>query len=210
MRRPRKRCSRCRERAARHLSLALLAIGLMVGAAATQASEGSEACFPITLDDVAAFDPPVFESYPATPTKDKPHVVDLSSHPRARRYRTMLRTQAQEGANFAGHYTIAGWGCGIACLEFAIVDASTGKVYFPPQIKTVTADHVGPTPTEPEPTFFALRYRENSRLLIVIGALNDDPSMEGIAYYHWTGKSLKRLRWFKTQKKDWCDEEPSE
>jgi hypothetical protein len=60
----------------------------------------------------------------------KPAIVDLSSHPKARHYRTELRRQAKEGADFAGHYKFAIWGCGTACEEFAIVDSLTGRVYF--------------------------------------------------------------------------------
>ena len=48
----------------------------------------------------------------------------------ARRLRTMLRIGAASGPNFAGHYTPVTWGCGVACQEFAIVDAKSGRVRY--------------------------------------------------------------------------------
>ena len=184
--------------------LGLLAVGLI--ATTARASDSLGGCFPITLDDVASLNPPAFDHYPAKRVSGQPSKVDLASHPLAHRYRTMLRTQAREGANFAGHYAIAGWGCGSSCLQFAIIDSTTGKVYFPPDIVSVSTVHVDETPTEPEPTFNGLRYSASSRLLIVLGAANEDASREGIAYYEWTGKALERIRWFKSEKTDWCEE----
>src|SRR5687768_16809848 len=69
----------------------------------------------------AAADPaPKFSDFGVTNiVKGKPADVDLSSHPKARRYRTQLRVQTAEGANFAGHYRLAKWGSGTGCAEFA-------------------------------------------------------------------------------------------
>ena len=79
-----------------------------------------------------------------------PVSVDLSSHAMAREYRTVLRTGAAKGPNFAGHYTIVEWGCGSNCHLFAIVDAVTGKVFVP--LSSYPLD---------------LGYRLESRLLVV-------------------------------------------
>lgn len=156
-----------------------MAVGLIAATARASDSLGG-GCFPITLDDVARLNPPAFDDYPAKPVTGKSRKVDLASHPLAHRYRTMLRMQAREGANFAGYYTIAGWGCGLSCLQFAIIDAATGKVYFPPDIDSVSTVHVDETPTELVPKFNGLRYRVNSRMLIVLGAANDDTSREAL------------------------------
>jgi hypothetical protein len=181
----------------------LLAVGL--GTATTSpgtagASDSITGCFPITIADASPFDPPSFELYPATQPNSGQVKVDLTSHPMARRYRTMLRAQAKSGPNFAGHYTIAGWGCGSSCLQFAIIDARNGRVYFPPHIGSVSTVHVDQALREPEPDFWGLRYRIDSRMLVVVGARNDDPSQEGIDYYEWSGRTLKRIRWLKSQK----------
>jgi hypothetical protein len=34
-----------------------------------------------------------------------------------------IREAARKGPNFAGHYTIAEWGCGSGCVSFAVIDA---------------------------------------------------------------------------------------
>lgn len=195
--------TRCSVHARSHslrTNLVLLAVGLI--ATTARAADSLGGCFPITLDDVASLNPPAFDHYPAKRVSGQSSKVDLASHSLAHRYRTVLRTQAREGANFAGHFTIAGWGCGSSCVQFAIIDATTGKVYFPPNIASVSTVHVSEAATEPEPIFNGLRYRANSRLLIVLGALNDNQSREGIAYYEWTGNALKRIRWFKSEKTD--------
>ena len=59
------------------------------------------------------------------------------SSPDARRFRTEIRQDAGAGPNFAGHYTIALWGCGSTCMGFAVVDARTGEVSFHPRVSRV-------------------------------------------------------------------------
>lgn len=61
----------------------------------------------------------------------KPAKIDYKSHPIARQYRTVI-TEAYkdaEKANFGGHYYFISWGCGSPCVEFALVDLRTGRVY---------------------------------------------------------------------------------
>lgn len=67
---------------------------------------------------------------PVTVYRGKPAPVNFSSLPEARLFYTTIREQAAEGPNFAGHFTLAGWGCGTDCAGFAIIDAITGKVVF--------------------------------------------------------------------------------
>ena len=78
--------------------------------------------------------PPRSEDYPVPESelyKGKPAPVLLDSK-RARLYRTVLREGAKAGPNFSGHYTIVTWGAGLGVFSMAVVDAKTGKVYFPP------------------------------------------------------------------------------
>lgn len=160
-----------------------------------------EGCYPLTLADAAGFKVPSFEDYPAAEAfKGRIAPVDLRSR-RARLFRTMLRQGAAAGPNFAGHYTIVGWGCGTSCITFAIVDARTGRVFFPPGIDVLSMDHVDVNPDEPESQFTGLRYRLGSRLLIVAGAPNEDVSREGIGYYLWNGTSLERRHFIASRKR---------
>ncbi|HMK38150.1 MAG TPA: hypothetical protein VK569_02340 [Bacteroidota bacterium] len=114
--------------------------------------------------------------------KGKPAPVDLSSDPQAGRYRTRLREGAKSGPNFAGHYTIVIWGCGSSCQQFAIVDASTGGVYFSKEVPYVS---FGDRTEEP----FGLQFKRNSNLLAVYGHIREDDP-KGIFFYTWDGKRL--------------------
>lgn len=82
--------------------------------------------------------PPLPEDYPVRKSaifKGTPARPLLDSK-RARLYRRVLRQGAKEGPNFAGRYTIVTWGAGLGVFSMAVVDANSGKVYFPP-FKTV-------------------------------------------------------------------------
>lgn len=48
--------------------------------------------------------------------------------PEARMFRTKINEALAMGPNFAGHYTVATWGCGSGCQEHAVVDAKTGNI----------------------------------------------------------------------------------
>lgn len=65
---------------------------------------------------------------PVKTYQGKPASVDFSTNPGAKMFYTTITQQATESANFAGHYTIAGWGCGTGCGGYAIVDSITGKI----------------------------------------------------------------------------------
>ena len=78
----------------------------------------------------AAFTPP-FNGYGVVDTslgRSRPAMVDVSSAPYGRLYRTKLREGAATGPNFAGHYTVVQWGCGTGCQVVSVVDARTGRL----------------------------------------------------------------------------------
>lgn len=54
--------------------------------------------------------------------------VNFGSLPEAKLFQTTITEQSSEGPNFAGHYTVATWGCGTECQGFAIIDAITGEI----------------------------------------------------------------------------------
>jgi hypothetical protein len=115
--------------------------------------------------------------------KRKTASVKLAS-PQARMFRTMLRVNAKEGVNFAGHYIVATWGCGSDCHSLAIIDARTGNVYFTPSLLSV----IGQRYQEED----RLQFRKDSRLLIVAGARNEEGS--GRYFYVWKNNRLKLIR----------------
>src|SRR5262245_36131587 len=75
---------------------------------------------------------PRFNEFPSgTAFRGKPVQVVLN-RAEERRFRTVIREGAKEGPNFAGHYTIVEWGCGTECIQAAVVDANSGKIFQPP------------------------------------------------------------------------------
>lgn len=120
----------------------------------------------------------VFQGAPARPA--------LASHPRASTYRTALRARARRGPDFAGHYTVVQIGCGTGCALIALVDAETGKVFFPAGLRQVHWAGWWHEPHGPE-------YRVSSRLLLVHGQANDEAAEHGIWYFEWTGNDFRLL-----------------
>jgi hypothetical protein len=124
---------------------------------------------------------PAFGDYPAGEVyHGRPALVDLRSAPGARQYRTVLTKNARRGANFAGRYTIVEWGCGSPCVQFAIIDAPTGRILLYQPDSTYTRSPM---------------YRLDSRLLVEdpTGAVTDTAGhLEGVVtYYQWTGLELR-------------------
>ena len=112
--------------------------------------------------------------------------VDFSSNPKAETWRTMLINAANKGSNFAGHYTVALWGCGTSCTSFAIIDAINGKVYFP-----TTLSHVSWAGWEGKE--YGLKFRIDSDLLIVYGSPNEEDK-KGTFYYKWENNELQLIK----------------
>ncbi len=80
--------------------------------------------------------PPQFSDFPVQRVyHGKPAPIDFNSNPQARAYRTRLKQANSGGPDFAGHYTVAQWGCGSNCQAFTFIDVRDGAV-----IDGVTAD----------------------------------------------------------------------
>jgi hypothetical protein len=115
-----------------------------------------------------------------------------------RLFRARIREAAQEGPNFAGHYTIAEWGCGTSCDSVAVVDARTGTVFGGPfgQLPKALLYYGRALKYDRDANgnyvHDALSYKLNSRLLIARGCPNDADC--GIHFYEWNGFEFKTLR----------------
>jgi len=57
-----------------------------------------------------------------------PEAVDFTTLPEAKTYYTVITKSVASGSNFAGHFTLAHWGCGTDCFQYAIVDTKTGEI----------------------------------------------------------------------------------
>jgi hypothetical protein len=137
---------------------------------------------------------PSFDEYPATGAKfsGKPARPILKAA-EDRRYRTMIRESAAGGPNFAGHYTIAEWGCGAGCITVALVDANTGTVSPGPfrvlgwELRKYEGKYASN-----DDNYEQLAYRLNSRLVVARGC----PEETNCASYfwEWTGSRFKLIR----------------
>ncbi|MGH7025529.1 MAG: hypothetical protein ACREEB_18330 [Caulobacteraceae bacterium] len=174
-----------------------LATGLLAQTPATARNAGSDTDCMISLSAITQ-SVPRFSDYPARVEKiAKPAAVDLRSDPEARTFRTMLRDGARNGPNFAGHFTIVGWGCGSSCLQWAVVDARSGKVSLDRSIQVVSAVYVADEQAKlpgVDYDYNALRFRRDSALVAILGAPHEDEAREGVAFYRWNGKIFQFLK----------------
>jgi hypothetical protein len=74
-----------------------------------------------------------FAKYPAEAALNKPPAAPDVSKGRPRLFRTVLGRAAAEGPNFNGHYRVTHWGCGTNCVEWAVIDLSSGAVWIAPE-----------------------------------------------------------------------------
>src|SRR5437867_5237672 len=76
-------------------------------------------CFPLTVEDGALFHPPAFAGHVRLPGTSG--ACRSRQPPAASRFRTGCGTRPGGGRTSAGHYTIASWGYGSGCVQYAIV-----------------------------------------------------------------------------------------
>ena len=101
----------------------------------------------------------------------------------------MIRRGAHAGPNFAGSFTLVIWGCGAGCVQAAIVDAATGAVTMPPELKDFGIP-VGYDFGSAKP---GLDFQKNSSLLIATGAI-DEADTVATYYYAWRNGKLVLLK----------------
>ena len=113
--------------------------------------------------------------------------------PNQRLFRTMIRQGAATGPNFAGHYTIADWGCGAGCVSIAVADAKDGRVYDGPfqALSWSMVKYEGKYPAN-TPEFVPLEFYTDSRLLIARGCPEEENC--GSYFYEWVAPKFKLIR----------------
>lgn len=130
------------------------------------------------IDDGAALRAaPRFPQYPVAGYGGKlsePQIVTSEQ----RRFRTVLRWAVSRGygvvdggteherigPNFAGHYVLVHWGCGLPCMEAAVIDAKDGRVRRLPRIPGDTDSRGFVVPLGSD-DLRELQFRRGSRLL---------------------------------------------
>lgn len=154
-------------------------------------------------DDFAKRKVPRFDEHPAAAvTAFKavlPQRVDDDDAEESRRWLEAVHAAYNAGnARFAGHYLLVRrGGCGQGCHRAVIVDLQDGKVYRPADIAMVSAAVNNLPPTlckklqiDCEETFTV---RKNSKLLVLVGALDDEAKQRGLYFYAWDNNKLKLL-----------------
>jgi hypothetical protein len=133
---------------------------------------------------------PQFKDYPVrTVYRGKNARLLLSSD--ARTFKTRL-TQALKGRpNFAGHFIVTTWGCGTGCQVGAVIDASTGRVFWLPF-------PVGQT-SEVDEDFRPVEFRLDSKLIIFSGVRVDRDEPEGARFYKFEDGRFKFLKFIKRE-----------
>ncbi|MDQ3818749.1 MAG: hypothetical protein M3362_13865 [Acidobacteriota bacterium] len=144
---------------------------------------------------------PTFNQYSVKAEKVRNVQVNLRSHKDARLFRTNLRRAAKKGVNFAGHYILTGWGCGTNCADYAIIDARSGRVFFPRELAGAGFGFCD-LPDDAEPIVF----RPDSRLVILSGFkggdLEKDNSPCGVYYLEWTGTKLREIKFLQKKRRE--------
>ncbi len=110
--------------------------------------------------------------------------------PRRHAFRSRIVEGARKGPNCGGHYTIIEWGCGSGCVSFVIVDAVSGRLYYPIPFSALALPYQG---TASGRDYRGLEYHLNSALLIADGCPEDSETGEsgergkncGTRYYKW-------------------------
>jgi hypothetical protein len=137
---------------------------------------------------VARKDAPRFSSYPAAVYKGRAAEVKIDSK-WSRNYRTMLRESVKEnGANFAGHYTLATWFCGTNCNQMAVIDLKTGQTYFTQGMLSIVMG-------VPNQSLDMTEFKASSRLLKIVGRTNGKDY--GTWYYEWKNNKFTLVRAYK-------------
>jgi hypothetical protein len=137
---------------------------------------------------------PRFEDFPISVTailKGTPADPQFQT-PGQRMFRTMIRLAAKKGPSFAGHYTVAEWGCGTACIQIAIVDTQSGHVYDGPFGSLPKGGlYLGSGAFDDEYDT-GIFYRLDSHLFVLRGCPNYKKC--GSYYYKWNGTRFTLLR----------------
>jgi hypothetical protein len=113
---------------------------------------------------------PKFEDFPAKIYQGKIAPVKIVS-PKDREFKSRLKELSGQKPNFAGHYTLASWGCGASCVMTVAIDAETGRAtWLPFTVCCWDADVDEP-----------VKFKRDSRLVMIQGSRNEKGG--GVYYY---------------------------
>lgn len=144
---------------------------------------------------------PRFEDYPAA-LYQGPH-AKLRLGKDDAFFKTRLHLAAQQEINFAGHYIVGLWGCGYSCLILRIIDTQTGKILPTQGLGSIAFNQVADSMLDASPHWpneGPAKFRADSKLLVLLGAPEEDQRRQGINYYVLENGNFKLLRHIKFPK----------
>lgn len=98
-----------------------------------------------------------------------------------------------QNVDFAGHYIVTGWSCGMWCSLNPIIDAKTGKVYWWNGIISVCFPDLD-TDFACNESFSSVEYRIDSKLIVFFGYKNGKAGSRGFHYYKFENGRLIHLK----------------
>jgi len=130
---------------------------------------------------------PTFEQFKVEEKYTGKPAVPILQTRMQRNFRTVIQEAAKEGPNFAGHYTLAEWGCGAGCVSMAVVDSKTGRTFDGPfTLLGFDLSYVYEGGEE------QLEFRLDSRLMVARGCPGEKDC--GTYYYEWADDRFKMIR----------------
>ena len=141
---------------------------------------------------------PAFEDYPVAnryrgkplaPKFGGPQLPDSNE-----RARETVELQAEDGPNFAGHFTIAHWSCDTGCFQIVVIDAMNGRLYRDMPFSTLD---IGYDHDTEQHRYNGLSFRAASSLLVAEGCFDGEartakgqPADCARRYYRWDGSKF--------------------
>ena len=138
---------------------------------------------------------PTFEEYKTQVYGGKARPIVFRGNRDAWMFRTRLRRARKSPANFAGHFIFTTWGCGTSCVVGALINAKTGRVYFPKEFGGMGFGFGAPVSDEP------FQFQKDSRLFILNG-IAANSKQGGTTYLVWQGTRFKKAKFVPSKKDD--------
>jgi hypothetical protein len=137
---------------------------------------------------------PGFKDYPVAKIyKGKPAPLKLTREEKRVYGEKLQYTIENYGeVDFAGHYIVANWSCGMWCNWSAVIDAKTGKVYWWDGILSVCFPHLDKDFVCKE-NFSNVEYKIDSKLIVFFGSRNNAGG-RGFHYYEFENGRFIHLK----------------
>ncbi len=130
-----------------------------------------------------------FAAFPGEPPLRQPPAAPVLDSAIARKYTSLLLTEAAQPPNLSGHYRVFSWGCGTNCVNWAVLDLVTGRAWFAPSALTSCPR------AEPDGTPY-IESRSDSALLLAHDCrepLKSEVAFDEQVAYRWDGTRATEL-----------------